>query len=112
MPPPSELKAWTRTNDGHYLCTTDPKYIDLAALNAALDSEMIWWAGPLDDVGLRTMVDHSLCISLYHMKEQDCIPGGNHALPLSSLLFSLSPSTPPPIPLQSSANILQRPPTQ
>jgi hypothetical protein len=77
MPPPSDIKTWIRTNGGQYLCTTDPQYIDLAALNAALDSEMIWWAGPLDDAGLRTMVDHSLCISLYRVTEQDHVPGGN-----------------------------------
>ncbi|RKU49268.1 hypothetical protein DL546_009701 [Coniochaeta pulveracea] len=75
MPPPTtDLKTWAReVGDDTYLCTTDPEPIDLAALKAALGSDLMWWANPVEDqVELKKMVDHSLCFSLYHVwKEGD-----------------------------------------
>jgi hypothetical protein len=71
MPPVSELRSWTRTHaDQKFLCTTDPKYIHLDALNAALGSDMLWWARSVPEADLRKMVDHSLCIGLYLVDNQ------------------------------------------
>jgi hypothetical protein len=65
-PPPTDLKTWSRqAGEDQYLCTTDPTPIDLAALSAALSSDMMWWAKPVEEGELKKMVDHSLCLSLY-----------------------------------------------
>lgn len=66
MPPASELKSWARNHaDQKFLCTTDPKYIQLDTLNAAFGSELLWWARAVPEAELRKMVDHSLCLGLY-----------------------------------------------
>lgn len=90
-PPSSEVRTFSRTtkDDRQYTCTTDPKCIDLMALSAALDSELIWWAGPLNKEDLRKMVDHSWCFSLYHVTDPDQYPGCMFLVFL--LLLSTSP---------------------
>lgn len=66
MLPVSELKSWHREVDGvKYLCTTDPRHIQLGALNAALSSDMLWWARALPETHLKRIVEHSLCFGLY-----------------------------------------------
>ncbi|KAB5566413.1 acyl-CoA N-acyltransferase [Coniochaeta sp. 2T2.1] len=71
MVPKCELKNWTRAHEGQkFLCTTDPKYIQLDTLNAALGSNMMWWARPMPEAELRKMVDHSLCLGLYLVDER------------------------------------------
>ena len=67
-PSPSTIarKEWYRTSDGGdgFMCTTNRSHIDEAALSAALESEMIWWAKPLSPTQLRTFIDNSLCFTL------------------------------------------------
>ena len=75
MPPASELRSWHRTRSHEkFLCTTDPKYIHLEALNAALSSDMLWWARALPEAELRKMVDHSLCLGLYLVDDDQSAP--------------------------------------
>ncbi|KAH8903433.1 hypothetical protein BR93DRAFT_953180 [Coniochaeta sp. PMI_546] len=71
MLPASELKSWFRSHaDEKFLCTTDPNYIQLNALNTALGSDMLWWARAVPEAELRKMVDYSLCIGLYIVDDQ------------------------------------------
>jgi hypothetical protein len=66
MIPDSEIKSWTRQlGDTTYLCSTDPKYIDLEALNATLGSGLLWWAKSLHPKVLEKIVQNSLCLGLY-----------------------------------------------
>ncbi|KAK3692322.1 hypothetical protein B0T22DRAFT_10349 [Podospora appendiculata] len=69
MMPESELKSWTR-QDGQvtYLCSTDPKQIQLDAYNAALESDLLWWAKRLGDDVIRRTVENSLCFGLYMLE--------------------------------------------
>ncbi|KAK4127273.1 hypothetical protein N657DRAFT_611730 [Parathielavia appendiculata] len=76
MPPAHELRTWTRQipGDDHRTCTyiisTDPSLIQLDALNAALGSDMIYWAQPVPLETLRLCVEQSLCFGLYIHDEQ------------------------------------------
>lgn len=90
-PPPTDLKTWSRqAGDDQYLCTTDPTPIDLEALDAALSSDLIWWAKPVEEGELKKMVDHSLCLSLYHVSNDGDKKDGSTLLTLS-VLFTLLP---------------------
>lgn len=62
----SQYKSWSQTGpDGTaYLCSTDPELIDLGALNAALGSDMLWWANALAEDRLKKMVDNCLILGL------------------------------------------------
>lgn len=101
MLPPSQLKSWTRNHaDEEFLCTTDPKYIQFDALNAALGSDLIWWGRGVSETDLRTMVDHSLCIGLYTVNSSDstaCTPIP-HLPPLPSKHLIHTPNKQPPAP--------------
>ncbi|KAK3333739.1 hypothetical protein B0T19DRAFT_135377 [Cercophora scortea] len=70
MMPESELKSWTR-RDGQftYLCSTDPKQIQLDAYNAALESDLLWWAKRLGDDVIKKVVENSLCFGLYMLED-------------------------------------------
>jgi len=66
MLPESELKTWHREVAGvKYICSTDPKHVQLDALNAAFRSDMLWWAHPLPEAVLKKLVEHSMCFGLY-----------------------------------------------
>ena len=72
MPPQHELRAWTLQRDDtdgggrtYYTLSTDPSLLDLAALNAAFASDMLYWAKPLPLDHLRLCVEQSLCFGLY-----------------------------------------------
>lgn len=60
MPPTS--RTWTR--DG-YLISTDPSLIPLSALSTAFASPDLYWAKPLPEEAMRTMITNSLCFGLY-----------------------------------------------
>jgi hypothetical protein len=69
MPPPHELRTWTRQlpSDGNrtYTISTDPSLIQLDALDAAFRSDMLYWAQPLSPEALKLCVEQSLCLGLY-----------------------------------------------
>lgn len=77
MLPEGELKTWHRDVAGvRYVCSTDPKHVQLDALNSALGSDMLWWAHPLPEATLKRMVEHSLCFGLY-VQHPDPASGGS-----------------------------------
>lgn len=73
QPPINALRTWTRqpTEDSKshsrttYTISTDPSLIQLDALNAAFQSDMLYWAQPLPLETLRLCVERSLCFGLY-----------------------------------------------
>lgn len=52
---------------GEYLLSTDPKLLQVDAINAALGSDMIWWASDLPAVALLKALKNSLCFGLYEI---------------------------------------------
>ncbi|KNG89666.1 hypothetical protein ANOM_002339 [Aspergillus nomiae NRRL 13137] len=50
---------------GDYLVSTDPDLLQVDAVNAALGSEMVWWAGDLPAAALQEALHSSLCFGLY-----------------------------------------------
>ncbi len=67
MPTPKrDLRTWTKQHgDTIYTCSTDPKLIQVDAFNAALGSDLIWWARSLDPEAARQCVENSLCWGIY-----------------------------------------------
>ena len=62
--PSSHPKHRTWTRDG-FLISTDPSLIPLQALNAAFASDMLYWAKPIPEDAMRSMLDNSLSFGLY-----------------------------------------------
>ncbi|KAF3761453.1 hypothetical protein M406DRAFT_266713 [Cryphonectria parasitica EP155] len=61
--------SWTHHGvDATYMCSTDSTILDLQALNAALGSDMLWWATALSEDRLKTMVDNCLVFAVYHVQ--------------------------------------------
>ncbi|KAK3316200.1 hypothetical protein B0H66DRAFT_625112 [Apodospora peruviana] len=67
---------WTvpdKDDDGnkpsHYAMSTDKTRIDLAALDDAFGSDLVWWAKRLPDDELKTMVEQSFCVGLYWVRD-------------------------------------------
>ncbi|KAF5019799.1 hypothetical protein F66182_8168 [Fusarium sp. NRRL 66182] len=58
-----ETQAWDR---GNYRVSTDPELLQVDAINAALSSDMVWWAGDLPADALREALRNSVCFGLYH----------------------------------------------
>ncbi|KXX76960.1 DNA ligase [Madurella mycetomatis] len=66
MPPEDEIRAWTcQVDDLTYTCSTDPRLIQLDAVNAAFSSDMVYWAKPLAPKALKRCIEMSLCFGLY-----------------------------------------------
>lgn len=68
-----EHKTWTY-GDGAartYLCSTDPGLLQLDALNAALGSDMLWWAKALPEDRLQTLVNNCMIIGLYSLEPEN-----------------------------------------
>ncbi|KAK7703631.1 hypothetical protein SLS64_008944 [Diaporthe eres] len=68
-----EHKTWTY-GDGAartYLCSTDPGLLQLDALNAALGSDMLWWAKALPEDRLQTLINNCLIIGLYSLDPEN-----------------------------------------
>ncbi|KAK3381488.1 hypothetical protein B0H63DRAFT_206201 [Podospora didyma] len=85
MTPESEIKTWTRETSGViYKCSTDRSLLDLVALNAAFESDLVWWAQPLNHAVLERIVKHSLCFGLYVEEAADEVEnGGDSSAPPS-----------------------------
>lgn len=68
-----DCKTWTY-GDGAartYLCSTDPGLLQLDALNAALGSDLLWWAKALPEDRLQTLVNNCLVIGLYSLEPEN-----------------------------------------
>jgi hypothetical protein len=61
----TQPQNWTR---GDYLVSTDPDLLQVDAINAALSSDMVWWAGDLPRDALWNALRSSICFGLYHKK--------------------------------------------
>ncbi|KAL2176215.1 uncharacterized protein P884DRAFT_293041, partial [Thermothelomyces heterothallicus CBS 202.75] len=74
MPPPTEeIRNWTRRlpDNSSYTISTDPSLIQLDAINAAFDTDMVYWAKPLPLPTLKRCVEQSLCFGLYFHEEEE-----------------------------------------
>lgn len=60
----------------HFLCSSDPALIQLDALHRAMDSDLLWWAMPLEPHRLATMVANSVCLGMYRVSTSDGGGGG------------------------------------
>ncbi|CAG7964397.1 unnamed protein product [Penicillium olsonii] len=73
-PPTSGLPArtWTRTADSEFIISTEPSLLDVQAVNAAFDSEFIYWIKkPFPEQVLWQMLHGSLSFGVYKVQ-----PGG------------------------------------
>ena len=77
MAPPLDVIAqdWRQ---GNYLVSTRRALIQYDAVNAAFDSDLMWWAYRFSDEGIRTLLDNSLCLGLYHLPDSSD-PAGMYA---------------------------------
>lgn len=57
------VKEWRR---GDFLVSTDVSLIDMEAVNSAFASDSMPWAVGLPEDVLRTAINSSLCLGLYH----------------------------------------------
>lgn len=87
-------KDWYR--DG-YLLSTKPELIQPDAFNAALASDLIWWAKPLPRDQLLKALSNSLCMGLYALPDStSSIAGTPPAIPhpFHALLTATRPARP------------------
>ncbi|SPJ73547.1 related to GNAT family N-acetyltransferase [Fusarium torulosum] len=68
MPTMMKPQNWTR---GDYVVSTDPALLQVDAINAALSSDIVWWAGDLPADALWDALQSSICFGLYHKKSTD-----------------------------------------
>lgn len=61
------VKEWRR---GDFLLSTDASLIDIDAVNAVFASDYMPWAVKLPEDLLRTAINSSLCLGLYHSPEE------------------------------------------
>ena len=86
MEPPRD---WYKDN---FLVSTNRSLLQPVAINAALGSDMLWWAKPLPEDQLKTMLDNTFCFGLYALPDSTADIAGRHlALPtaISSLIDKL-----------------------
>jgi hypothetical protein len=65
---PLSPREWTRSN---LLISTKPELIQPQAVQAAFDSEFMYWTKPMSEDGLKRMLANSLCFGLYDISAQD-----------------------------------------
>ena len=72
MTPKDQIRTWTReVGNTIFTCSTDPSLVDLAALNAALSSDTVWWGKHMTEEALKRMVENSYNICLYVTEKGD-----------------------------------------
>ncbi|KAI5866002.1 hypothetical protein GGS23DRAFT_364026 [Durotheca rogersii] len=59
-------RNWYR---GEYLVSTEPQLIQVEAVNAAMDSDLMWWAQGLPGAEIKKALHNSLCLGLYVLPE-------------------------------------------
>jgi hypothetical protein len=84
---------WYRDN---FLISTNPSLIQPAAINAAFDSDLMYWSKAMDERELKTMLEASLCFGLYALPES------------SAQIAGQSSHAPPPVPSSILVRHLQR----
>lgn len=78
-----DARDWRWPGPENYLCSTNPAYLQLDAVQAAIGSDMLWWASALDNASVKKMVDHSLCLGLYAVRPASGVTGQSHHPPPS-----------------------------
>lgn len=83
----TELRTWTQQIDAAtYTCSNNPRLVQLDALNAALGSDMLWWAESLSEAGLKRIVENLLCLGIYAGAKDKAAEGMNTPFPRLALL--------------------------
>lgn len=59
-------REWTKES---YLVSTDPSKIPVKELMEAFASETFYWATPVPEHAMRTLIDNSLCFGLYQPQD-------------------------------------------
>ncbi|TVY85314.1 hypothetical protein LSUE1_G000193 [Lachnellula suecica] len=83
------MEAATEWYRDSYLISTSPSLIQPAAVNAAYESDMMYWARAMDEAVLKKMLDKSLCFGLYELPDSTARIAGS-LLPSIASLPSLS----------------------
>ena len=60
-------KLFERTRD-QYFVSSDPSLLSLSAINAAFGTKEMYWATPLPETDMSTLLDNSFCFGLYTSK--------------------------------------------
>jgi len=76
-------RNWHR--DG-LIVSTDRSLLQLATINAAFDSDLVWWAKAFPEDQLKTMLDSSLCFGLYSISA----PGSDESCTFNPLQIGLA----------------------
>ena len=71
----SAIRDWQWPGPENFLCSSNPALLQRDAISAALDSELLWWAKPLDETSLDKMLRNSLCLAVYHMQQTESRDG-------------------------------------
>jgi len=61
------MSAPTEWYRDQYLVSTSPSLIQPAAINAAYESDSIYWAKPMEEALLKKMLEKSLCFGVYEL---------------------------------------------
>lgn len=57
---------WTHPEYPEFTLSTRKDLLDVAAINDAMDSDLMYWTTRLPEDVLRKMLDNSLSLGLYH----------------------------------------------
>lgn len=82
-------RAWYRDN---YMVSTAPQLIQSEAVNAAFDSEELYWAKRLAPEILKKMLSNSLCFGLYQLPESSSEVAGELLLSTALHVMELTRS--------------------
>jgi GNAT superfamily N-acetyltransferase len=63
------MAAKTEWYKDNYLISTNPSLIQPAAVNAAFDSDLMYWAKAMDEGELKKTLQNSLCFGVYILPE-------------------------------------------
>ena len=53
----------------NYVVSSHKEFIQLERLNAARESDVMWWTQRLPEDTLQKLVDNSLCFGVYHLPD-------------------------------------------
>jgi GNAT superfamily N-acetyltransferase len=88
-------REWYRDN---YLISTAHSLLQPAVVNAALESESMYWTKPMSEEGLKRILNNSLCFGVYALPSSSAaLAGKPHPLPTRILLNITGRQGPPQI---------------
>jgi hypothetical protein len=61
-----------------YLISTSPSLIQPAAINAAFESDALYWAKPMEESSLKKMLEKSLSFGVYELPSSTSSIAGSH----------------------------------